>query len=236
GQPQLVMELGEKFGRLMNYGDGVYGGQFIGGMYAEAFFETNMERLVEAGLRCIPPKSQYHECISDVLRWYREQPDDWQATWKRIDEKYQRNPQYRRFSCSREAFNIDAKINGAFVVMGLLYGKGDIERTIEISMRCGQDSDCNPSNATGILFTSLGFSRLPDRYRSALDIQTRFSHTTYNFQELIAVCERLTKRAVSRSGGKIVADAQRRENFLIPMRPPKVPSLEQSWNPVPISH
>ena len=38
--PNVAIELGEKFGRLMNYGDGLYGGQFIGGMYAAAFFET----------------------------------------------------------------------------------------------------------------------------------------------------------------------------------------------------
>jgi hypothetical protein len=38
GMPNAVIGLGEKFGRLMNYGDGVYSGQFVGGMYAEAFF------------------------------------------------------------------------------------------------------------------------------------------------------------------------------------------------------
>jgi len=38
GMPQTVIELGDKFGRIMNYGDGLYGGQFVGGMYAEAFF------------------------------------------------------------------------------------------------------------------------------------------------------------------------------------------------------
>ncbi len=55
--PNLVIELGEKFGRLMNYGDGLYAGQFVGGMYAEAFFETDPVKLVQAGLRCIPHRS-----------------------------------------------------------------------------------------------------------------------------------------------------------------------------------
>ncbi|MHC4431586.1 MAG: ADP-ribosylglycohydrolase family protein, partial [Planctomycetota bacterium] len=50
GMPNVAIELGEKFGRLMNYGDGLYGGQFVGGMYAEAFFEDDMERIVRAGL------------------------------------------------------------------------------------------------------------------------------------------------------------------------------------------
>ena len=38
GMPNTVIALGETFGRLMNSGDGLYGGQFVGGMYAEAFF------------------------------------------------------------------------------------------------------------------------------------------------------------------------------------------------------
>jgi len=57
GMPNIAIELGEKFGRLMNYGDGLYGGQFVGGMYAEAFFESDPEKIVRAGLECIPKGS-----------------------------------------------------------------------------------------------------------------------------------------------------------------------------------
>ena len=49
GMPQTVIDLGEKFGRLMNYGDGVYGGQFVGAMYAEAFFEKDIDRDIGNG-------------------------------------------------------------------------------------------------------------------------------------------------------------------------------------------
>ena len=41
GMPNVGIALGEKFGRLMNYGDGLYGGQFVEGMYADAFFEDD---------------------------------------------------------------------------------------------------------------------------------------------------------------------------------------------------
>ncbi len=60
GMPNVAIQLGEVFGRLMNYGDGLYGGQFVGGMYAEAFFEDDIVKIVEAGLRCIPEDSLYH--------------------------------------------------------------------------------------------------------------------------------------------------------------------------------
>jgi hypothetical protein len=205
GLPNTVIALGEKFGRLVNYGDGLYAGQFVGGMYAEAFFEDDLIKIIEAGLKCIPEGSQYAEMIRDVIRWYKENPDDWQKTWQSINEKYYDNPEYRRFSCSGQEseFNIDAKINGAYIIMGLLYGNGDLDQTTIISMRCGQDSDCNPSNAAGVLFTAVGYDRLPQRFISGLEQDKKFNFTEYNFPMLIDVCEKLARELVLKAGGRI---------------------------------
>ena len=231
GMPNTVIGLGEKFGRLMNYGDGVYAGQFVGAMYAEAFFEKDIEKIIHTALEAIPQNSQYHECITDVLRWYKADPDDWVRTWEKIDRKYHRNPDYRRLSCNKGEFNIDAKINGAYIIMGLLYGNGDPDRTIRIATRCGQDSDCNPSNAAGVLFTTIGYSNLPQRFTSALDSQTKFSHTPYNFAMLITVCENLARRAVELTGGHIDKDDSGRETFVIPALKPRPSKLEHSFQP-----
>ena len=235
GMPNVAIQLGEKFGRLMNYGDGLYGGQFVAGMYAEAFFTGDMIEIVKAGLECIPSDSQYHECITDVLGWYEEHPDDWTKTWQLVNEKYHLNPNYRRFSCSgpEGEFNIDAKINGAYIVMGMLYGQGDPDKTIIISTRCGQDSDCNPSNAAGILFTTIGFKNLPEKYKIALDPWGKFSHTTYDFPTLIRVCEELAREAVANVGGRIETNEKGLECLVIPTQRPRPSALERCWEPGP---
>jgi hypothetical protein len=238
--PNLAIELGEKFGRLMNYGDGLYGGQFVGGMYAEAFFEKDMQKIVLAGLDCVPKGSQFHECISDVIEWHGQNPDDWQKTWHLIEAKYQDDPAYRKSSCPsgrrKGGFNIDAKINAAYIVVGLLYGDGDIDKTIIISTRCGQDSDCNPSNAAGVLCTTIGFDKLPDKFKSALDPKGEFSHTPYTFPKLIDVCGQLSRAAVKRQGGRIEKHPNGKEVFVIPVRKPKPGKLEQVWQPGPIAN
>ncbi len=238
GMPNVAIKLGEKFGRLMNYGDGLYGGQFVGGMYAEAFFEDDMVKIVQAGLKCIPKKSQFAECILDVLAWYKANPDDWQKTWQLINEKYHLNTAYRRFSCSgpKGDFNIDAKINAAYIVMGLLYGEGDPDKTIIISTRCGQDSDCNPSNSGGILFTTIGFKNLPDKFKSALNPQGKFSHTPYNFPTLVEVSKKLVRQAVKREGGRMVKNKEAQDVFIIPVRKPKPTKLEQCWEAGPVAN
>jgi len=235
GLPNTAIQLGEKFGRLMNYGDGLYGGQFFGAMYAEAFFETDPVKIVRAGLKAIPEGSQYAECIRDCLKWFEENPNDWEKTWNLINEKYHKNPAYRRFSCDKGAFNIDAKINGAYVVMGVLYGKRDPDQTIKISCRSGQDSDCNPSSAAGVLFTTIGYAKLPEEYKSALDPKGKFSHTPYNFPTLIEVCEKLVRQAVVKAGGRIEKNDKGEEVFVIPVQEPKPSNLEQCWEPGPVA-
>jgi len=239
GMPNVVIELGEKFGRLMNHGDGLYGGQFFGGMYAEAFFQKDPIAIVEDGLKCIPAQSQYAECIRDVLKWHRENPNDWEKTWGLINEKYHKNPAYRKGSCNEDKnkeFNIDAKLNGAYVVMGILYGGGNIEKAIEVATRCGQDSDCNPSSAAGVLFTTIGFAKLPEQYTKGIDNNGVFSHTEYNFPKLFAASEKVAREAVVKAGGRIEKDASGQEVFMIPVRSPKPSKFEQVWEPGPIAN
>ncbi|MDR1859556.1 MAG: ADP-ribosylglycohydrolase family protein [Bacteroidales bacterium] len=235
GLPNTVIAMGNKFGRLMNYGDGVYAGIFVGAMYAEAFFETDIVKIISKALEAIPADSQYAEMVRDMLAWYRENPDNWEQTWQKVEEKYQNNPNYRRVACDAGKFNIDAKINGAYILMGLLYGGGDIDKTIIISTRCGQDSDCNPSNAGGVLFTALGFSNIPARFSEKLDESRKFSHTAYNFPLLLDVCENLARQAVIKEGGKIEKDADGEEYFLIPVKKPVMTPTMMSWAPEPVA-
>ncbi len=231
GLPQFAIECGEKFGRLMNYGDGVYAGQFIGAMYAAAFFESDPVKIAETALAAIPSESQYAEMVRDLIAWYRAEPNDWEATWRLCQRKYRENPDYQKASNG----GIDCKINGAYVLLGLLYGQGDPDRTIIISMRGGQDSDCNPSSSAGVLFTTMGASRLPAKFTSELSEKEIFSHTAYDFPTLIAVCEKLARQIVKRAGGKVVTEGGE-EVFLIPTRAPRPSKLELSWAPGPIAN
>ncbi len=159
GLPQEANKYADRVGRVMNYGDGLYGGMFFGGMYAAAFFESDPRRVVEAGLRSIPAESGYAKVIRDVLAWSARHPEDWKKTWRLLTDKWDKDD-----PCpdgALDSFNIDARLNGAFVALGLLYGNGDFTRTLDVSTRAGQDSDCNPSSAAGILGVMLGYGRIP---------------------------------------------------------------------------
>jgi len=228
GMPNTVIALGEKFGRLMNYGDGVYAGQFMGAMYAEAFFENDPFKLIEAGLKVIPSQCMYAGMVRDMLQWRQENPGDWEKTWALVDKKYRKDKNYYISA-------LDVKLEGAFVLMGLLYGDGDLDKTITISCRCGSDSDCNPSSSGGVMFTTLGLAKLPDRYYRRLDETKIFSHTAYNFPALLDVCEKLARQALVREGGRVEKDANGEEVFVIPIKEPRPSAFEDLKKPGPIA-
>jgi hypothetical protein len=228
GMPDVVIALGEKFGRLMNYGDGVYAGQFMGAMYAEAFFEKDVMKLIEAGLRAIPSQSLYAGMVRDMIQWHKENPTNWEKTWELAEKKYNQDKNYN-------ISDLDVKREGAWVLMGLLYGNGDLDQTMIISCRCGFDSDCNPSSSGGILFTTRGVSNLPDKYYRKLDETKIFSHTAYNFPKLLDVCEKLARQGLARVGGRIEKNANGEEVFVIPAKAPTPSKFEDLKNPGPIA-
>jgi hypothetical protein len=206
GLPQASNDLCYRAGRVMNHGDGIYGGMFVSGMYAAAFFETDPRAVVEAGLATLPAASPYARTIADVLAWHRQHPDDWRAVWRLIEDTWN-----GREPCPEGAlrpFNIDAKLNGAYIALGLLYGAGDFERTLDVATRAGQDSDCNPSNALGVLGVMLGYDRIPDRWKSGIPAvaDQKFNYTPFTFRTIVESTERRAIAMVERHGGRVEGD------------------------------
>lgn len=229
GMPRTSNRYCDRVGHVMNYGDGVYGGMFVCGMYAAAYFESDPRAVVEAGLACLPKRSGYALLIKDLLDVSAQNPNDWKKTWRVLQDKWDRHD-----PCPDGAFadfNIDARLNGAYIAMGLLYGGGDFDRTMEISTRCGQDSDCNPSNSAGILGAILGYNRLPAQYRA--DVQsiadTKFAYTDYSFNDIVRSSETAALKLIQREGGK-VTDTE----VTVRLQKPKAARLEQSKIGVPV--
>jgi hypothetical protein len=224
GLPRAARDFSLRVGRVMNSGDGLYGGIFITSMYAAAFFDTDTRRVVEAGLAALPPKSSYAAVIRDVLAWHAAHPDDWKSAWLMLEEKWDRND-----ACpdgSLQPFNIDAKLNGAYVALGLLYGGGDFSKTLEVATRSGQDSDCNPSSAGGILGVMLGYAKLPDLWKSGIPALAgqKFSYTEYSFDDIVQSTLRRAEKVVVAAGGTVDANG-----LTIPAQAPEPPPLQQ-WD------
>ncbi|MCW4041740.1 MAG: ADP-ribosylglycohydrolase family protein, partial [Candidatus Bathyarchaeota archaeon] len=203
GMVNTSAEISDKIGHIMNYGDGWYGGVYVAAMYALAFISDDIQYVVEEALKVIPEESQYAQCMQDVIQWHKEYPDDWKITWQKIHDKWDND-----VGCPHgvfNEFNIDAKINSAWILVGLLYGEKDFGKTIDISTRCGDDSDCNPASAGGILGTMLGYSNIPDHWKQGLaEVEPiDFKYTTISLNRAYEMSYRQALEVIKKNGGVV---------------------------------
>jgi hypothetical protein len=207
GMPVVASEFADKIGHIMNYGDGWYGGVYVANMYSLAFVSDDVNFVVTEALKAIPQESLFYKVIADVIKWYNEYPDDWKQTWSEVEKKYDEDK-----SCPDgifAPFNIDATINSAYIVIGLLYGQGDFAKTIDIATRCGQDSDCNPASAGGILGTLLGYSNIPSKWMSNLkEVEDMdFAYTNISLNKTYQMGMKQALLVIERNGGKMSGDS-----------------------------
>jgi hypothetical protein len=206
GMVNTAVEISDKVGHIMNYGDGWYGGVFVAAMYSLAFVQDDVEEIVRQAIEVIPEQSDFHKIIDEVIALHEQNPDDWKHAWEGINARWAQtdlgptgllNP-----------FNIDAKINAAWVVLGLLYGDGDFGRTMEIATRAGDDADCNPASAAGILGTIYGYEAIPAFWKQGLaEIeQLDFAYTTISLEKAYDLSYRHALAMVRRGGGEVTDD------------------------------
>lgn len=204
--PNVASKISDKIGHIMNYGDGWYGGVYVGAMYALAFVSEDISFIVSEALKTIPPQSEFYQCIRDVIAWHQQYPDDWKQTWFEVEKKWASD-----VGCPEgvfRSFNIDAKVNAAYVVMGLLYGAGDFTKTLEIATRTGQDADCNPSSAGGILGTIIGYGNIPAYWKLGLSEAEGidFKYTSISLQDVYDIGLRHALLNIEANGGSVTGD------------------------------
>lgn len=201
GMINSAIAICDKIGHIMNYGDGFYGGVFVASLYSLAFISNDISFIITESLRTIPKESVFFQCISDVIKWYNMNPNDWKYAWFECQKKWTHDK-----GCPDGVFrsyNIDAKINAAYIVIGLLYGRGDYGATIDISTRCGYDSDCNPASAGGILGTMLGYSNIPDFWKQGINKieNINFEYTEMSLNKVYDIGFRHAIEMIKRNGG-----------------------------------
>ncbi len=206
GMVNQSAEICDKIGHIMNFGDGWYGGVYVAAMYSLAFISDDIEYIVTEALKTIPGQSQFYRCMDDVIAWWRQYPDDWKQTWFECQKKW--SSDIGCPMCVYQIHNIDAKINAAYILIGLLYGEGDFSRTMEITTRCGYDSDCNPASAGGILGTMLGYEGIPEYWLDPLKpVEDRhFSYTTLSLNDVYELGAKHAIEILERNGAIISED------------------------------
>jgi hypothetical protein len=224
GMVNSATEIANRVGHIMNSGDGYYGGVYVSALYSMAFASNDVNEIVEQAIKTIPEGTKFHDCIADVIKWHKQNPNDWQATWFELQKKWNND-----VGCPKGvflSFNIDAKINSAYSTIGLLYGKGNFTKSLDIAARCGQDADCNPATVGGVLGVMLGYSQIPEFWLKPLqEIEPLdFEGTTMSLAKAYDLSFQHATEMIKLAGGTVDSN-----KIVIPYAKPVAVAFEQNF-------
>lgn len=177
GMPELAAELAFKDAALSHVKNGIYGEMFIAAMTAASFATDDLEDLVRVGLSEIPARSRLAEAIRDTVAWCNRS-ESWEQVWEKVMAKY---------GAYHPVHTIN---NAAMVVLALLRGQRDYERTLTTAVMCGLDTDCNGATAGSVLGPMLGAKRLPERWVKPLNDRIMSYATGFNDSRISELAER----------------------------------------------
>ncbi len=141
GDPALAADLAKRAGSVSHDGEAIYGAQVVAAMEAQAFVESDIQKLIDTAVTFIPRQSTIYRLIDEVREQHARQPD-WHKTRQFIEDHYG----YDKFGG-----NCHMVPNHALIILSLLYGDDDFQKSLMIVNTSGWDTDCNSANVGCIM-------------------------------------------------------------------------------------
>jgi hypothetical protein len=157
--PGMVQYAADKSGwaaLVMDDSWGVEATMWYGAMYAAAFFESDIEKLIDIGVASLPPGSRFATTVADMKALHKKYPNDWQKARQEMADKYYHGEP----EDTKTIWN--ANLNGACGVLGMLYGEGDFQKTLDLNCAMGFDADNQAATVAGLMGVINGQEGLPE--------------------------------------------------------------------------
>ena len=150
GDPEKAAHYAKLAASVSHDGEAIYGAQVVAAIEAMAFVENDISKLINESKKIIPKDSTIYKLISDLQDWRTSN-----LGWEQAREKIVENYGYDKF-----LGNCHMVPNHALIIMSLLYGDNDFQKTMMIVNTAGWDTDCNSGNVGCILGIKNGLKGL----------------------------------------------------------------------------
>lgn len=141
GDPERAADFARRAASVSHDGEAIYGAQVVAAMEAQAFVESDINRLIDTGLSVIPKDSVIARMIAEIRDWHATEPD-WRVTRELIAATY---------GYDKYPGNCHMVPNHALIIHSLLYGDDDFQKSLMIVNTSGWDTDCNSGNVGCVL-------------------------------------------------------------------------------------
>lgn len=137
-------------------------------MFSAAFFEKDVNVLVQMAIDALPETSPYRQGMKDVVNWHKTNPD-WRDTRTQIHNKYY--DEVDDFVIPEGNQYLSSVVNGLCGIMAILYGEGDFRKTVGIATSAGYDCDNQTATCGGLLGIIHGAGSIPKDLTHSLSIR-----------------------------------------------------------------
>lgn len=155
GDPARAADLARRAGSVSHDGEAVYAAQVVAAMVSAAFVETSVDALIDHALAQIPADCTIRRLIDDLRSWHAT-GEDWRASRARLEAEYG----YDKYKGACHVVP-----NHGLVILALLHGGGDFDRSLTIVNTCGWDTDCNSGNVGCIVGILRGLEGISAKWR-----------------------------------------------------------------------
>lgn len=152
-------------------GEGMYAEIFCAALESAAFVERDVYKLINIGLSYIPNDCGVSKAILSAMNSYKT-GKSWIEARDEMLEKYRGHyavyagisDEDRKKGFADGKLGWDVPSNIGILIIGWLYGEGDFERSMCITINCGEDTDCTGATLGSILGIINGIDKIPDKW------------------------------------------------------------------------
>ena len=115
GDPELAADFARRAGSVSHDGEAIYGAQVIAAMEAQAFVESDINKLIDTAVSFIPKDSIIAYMINDIREWHAAEPDWLTEEFGQCDPAsvISRNGLSKKFKPCEEALKLFVAVYGA---------------------------------------------------------------------------------------------------------------------------
>ena len=151
GSPDEAAEFAYMDACCDHCGEGIYAEVFTAAVQSAAFVVSDVRRLIEIGLAKVPPDCRVARSIRLACELFDRDAEFASARAAIVKD-------------SEDLGWFQAPGNLGFVILGLLYGRGDFGKSVCLATNCGDDTDCTAATVGALLGIISGRSGIPKRW------------------------------------------------------------------------
>lgn len=170
GHPEIAARYALMDAEVDHADEGIYGEVFCAALESAAFVENDFEKLIDIANSYIPKDNGVRKAVECVKKSY-----DSGLTWKQAF--------YELMKCQPSSFSgragwtdeygnkiecrevgYDAPGNIGIFAIGWYYGEGDFEKSMLVSLNCGEDTDCTCATLGAVFGILKGYDAIPEKW------------------------------------------------------------------------